>query len=347
MGTKSQELTNWLGQVSETAIEPELPVIDAHHHLWPKSPIPEFAPWGVEEAIEYKSNSGHNIVATVHVEAHANYWDHGPEALRCVGETEFVDRAATRAEELGGGAAGFCAGIVGAGDMMLGAEIDDVLAAHLEASPARFKGTRYNIASDPDWVAPKGWELAPGLSRRPEFRAAFEKLAERELSFDTWIMHTQLTEVAELAGAFPETTIILSHVGSPMGIGRFSDSAGFESWRDGLAECAARPNVTLKLGGMHLSYTGLGVDPNAPRPRTSAEMAEVHGRHILTAIGIFGPSRCMFESNFPVDGMQTNGTVLWNAYKLITNELEPADRRELFYGTAIRAYRLNVRSADQ
>ena len=346
MSTRAKNLTDWLAQVSEPAIEPELPVVDVHHHLWPTSPIPGLASWGVDDAIEYKINSGHNIAATVHVEAHANYWEDGPEELRCVGETEFVEQAANTAENMGGHAAGLCAGIVGAGDMMLGAEIDKVLAAHQAASPGRFRGIRFNIANDPDWVAPKGWELEAGLSKKPEFHAAFEKLAERKLSFETWLMHPQLIELAELADAFPETTIVVSHVGSPMGIGRFS-GGGFDDWRDTLAECAARPNVILKLGGLHLSYTGLGVDTDAPRPRTSGEMADAHGRHILAAVDILGASRCMFESNFPVDGMHTNGTVLWNAFKKITADLNPADRKELFSGTAIRAYRLSIPSLDQ
>ena len=342
MRARTEHLNDWLAQVSEAALEPELPVIDAHHHLWPTSPIPEFAPWGVAEAIEYKSYSGHNIVATVHVEAHTNYRQAGQEELRCVGETEFVERAAETAEQMGGRAAGLCAGIVGAGDMLLGAGLDKVLAAHQAASPGRFRGIRFNIANDPDWVAPKGWELEAGLSERPEFRAAFEKLAARGLSFDTWIMHPQLGEVAELADAFPETTIVISHVGSPMGIGRFRDGAGFEDWRARLAQCAEHPNIMLKLGGLHLSYTGLGVPAEAPRPRTSSEMADAHGPHIVAAIEIMGASRCMFESNFPVDGMQTSGTVLWNAFKQITADIAPVGRRELFSGSAIRAYRLDL-----
>ena len=179
-----------------------------------------------------------------------------------------------------------------------------------------------------------------------EFLAAFEKLAQRELSFETWLMHPQLPEVAKLADDFPQTTIVISHVGSPMGIGRYVNGAGFEEWRDGLAECAARPNTVLKLGGLHLANTGLRVAADAARPRTSAEMAEAHGRYILTAIDVFGASRCMFESNFPVDGMQTSGTVLWNAFKKITANLEPADRQELFSGTAIRAYQLDIPSLD-
>lgn len=344
MSTRAEKLAGWLAQVSEPAIEPELPVIDTHHHLWPTSPLPEFEAWGVDDTLDYKSNCGHNIIATVHIEAHACYWDHGPEELRCVGETQFVEQAAQAAEKMGGRASGFCAGIVGAGNMMLGAKIDRVLAAHQAESPGRFKGIRYNIASDPDWVAPRGYELEPGLAQKPEFLAAFEKLAERNLSFETWIMHPQLGDVAKLADAFSDTTIVVSHVGSPMGIGRYRGGAGFDEWRDKLAECAACPNVILKLGGLHMSYTGLGVDADALRPRTSSEMADAHGRHLLTAVDTMGASRCMFESNFPVDGMQTNATVLWNAYKLVTADLDPADRNELFSGTAIRVYDLTLPS---
>ena len=343
MSNTSENLAVWLARISESALEPELAVIDAHHHLWPKSPIPEFEPWGVREAIDYKVNSGHNVVATVHVEAHANYWDQGPAELRCVGETEFVNNAAQKAIEIDDRAKGFCEGIVGAGNMMLGSDLDRVLQAHQEQAPDRFKGIRFNIASDPDWVAPKGFELEPGLIDKAEFRAAFEKLAERNLSYDTWLMHPQLPDVARLANEFPETTIIVSHVGSPMRIGRFADDkeAAFADWQEALSSCADSPNIFLKLGGLHLSYTGLRVPLEASKPRTSSEIAEVQGPHILTAIEIIGADRCMFETNMPVDGMQTTPTVLWNAYKRISENLSSEDRSNLFSGTAVRAYKLN------
>lgn len=331
----------WRAQVIEVAIEADLPIVDAHHHIWPKPPSPGFEPWGLEAARRYKARSGHNIVATIFCEAHVGYRHDGPEHLAVLGETEFVDAVGEQADSEGLPMSGLCAGIVAKADMMLGAQVAEVLDGHRDISPKRFRGVRFITACDPDMIMPQGFETQPGLMTHPAFLAAFEKLAERGLVFDAFLPHPQLGEVAALADRFPDTRIVINHSGGPMGIGRFADGSGFSGWRDGLAACAERPNIFLKLGGLNMWITGLS-SPDAPRPRTSSEMAEAHGRHLLTAIEIFGADRCMFETNFPVDLMHLDGTVLWNGFKKVTADLDANARRDLFFSTASRVYNIAV-----
>lgn len=330
----------WRAQIIEAPIEPDLPIVDAHHHLWPVAPLSHMEAYSVEALIADKTKSGHNIVATVFVEAYASYRKDGPPSLRPVGETEFVDRVGREADARGGRARGLCAAIVAHADMMLGAAVEDVLVAHREASSDRCRGIRHLTAHDQDY--PGTLPSRPGILSDPSFRAAFARLATHGLSFDVWLMHPQLGEVADLAAAFPDTTIVIDHVGSPMGTGRYAGGGanGFEEWRKGLTLAAAHPNVVLKLGGLNMEFTALGAPFDAERPWTSEQMAEIQGRHLLTAIDIFGPSRCMFESNFPVDRMLTSATVLWNGFKRVAARFSPAEKAQLFHGTAERAYRL-------
>jgi predicted TIM-barrel fold metal-dependent hydrolase len=258
-----------------------------------------------------------------------------------VGETEFVDRVAREADARGGPGAGICAAIVANADMMLGAEVEEVLVAHRQASPDRLRGIRHLIAHDRDF--PGILESEAGTLGHPKFQAAFGRLARHGLSFDVWLMHPQLPELAQLVARFPDTTVILDHVGSPMGVGRYAGrvSEGFDEWRNGMRLVAQHPNVVLKLGGLNMANTGLGAPIAADRPWSSEEMARRQERYVHTAIDLFGISRCMFESNFPVDRMSTGYTVVWNSLKRMSARYSAAERAELFFGTAQRAYRLD------
>ena len=333
----------WRAQVIEAPLDPALAIVDAHHHLWPTPMSPKMEAYGERALAADKGGCGHNIIATVFIEAHAAYRVDGPQSLRSVGETEFADRVGRAADEAGGRAAGACAAIVANADMMLGDFVEDVLVAHHEASPDRLRGIRHLVAYDPDFpgVLPGS---RPGVMAEPAFRAALARLAAHDLSFDVWAMHPQLGEVAALAGAIPDTRFILDHVGAPMGTGRYASSGAevFDEWRRGLKMVAAHPNVVIKLGGLNMPVTQLGAPVEAARPSTSAQMAEVQGRYILTAIDLFGPSRCMFESNFPVDRMVTGACVLWNSFKRIADRFSLAEKAELFSGVAARTYRLEL-----
>lgn len=327
----------WREQVVEPAIEPELPIVDAHHHVWVASPAPGYEPYDGEAILRDKTTSGHNVVATVYVDSHSNYRTGGPEHMRVVGETEFAHQLAEEANRRGGKAAGLCAAIVPHANLMLGKKVGEVLDAHVAASP-RMRGIRHMAAFDPE-LPPIYGAKSPGIFVDPLFREGFAQLAPRNLSFDAWLFHSQLAELVDLARAFPGTTIILDHLGGPIGVGRYAGRPeGFDAWRRSLGEAAACPNVVLKIGSLNMSYTGMDAT-EAPRPMTSEEMAVRWRDHVRTAIDLFGPDRCMFESNFPVDMVSTSYVVLWNGFKRLTADLSVAERANLFSGVARRTYR--------
>jgi predicted TIM-barrel fold metal-dependent hydrolase len=322
----------WRAQMVEKALDPELPVIDAHHHIWPEVFAPGFEAYTDDALLADVQTSGHNIIATVAVEAWGSYRPDGPVELRPVGETEHAQAMADRVP-------GLCAGIVAHADLLLGDAVVPVLEAHFAAAPDRLRGIRHITASDPDMRT--GYPSPPGLMPDPAFRAGLRHLARRQLSFDIWAVHPQLGEVLDLVRAFPNTLFILDHLGGPLGIGRFSQrrAEAFAEWRAALAPLAACENLTVKLGGLNMPTTGMNAR-GLPCPRSSEEMAALHRDHILTAIDLFGPARAMFESNFPVDRLSTPYGVLWNAFKRITAGFTKPDREALFAGTARRVYRL-------
>jgi predicted TIM-barrel fold metal-dependent hydrolase len=334
----------WRDLVVEAPLDPDLPIIDAHHHLWETAPAEGFERYTTEELLADTIGAGHNIVSTVYVDARSGYRRDGPEALRPVGETEYAEAIAEDALRRGGRAAGICAAIVPFADLMLGARVGEVLDAHRALSP-RLRGIRFMTAFDPD-LPPVYGAHGPGLTAEPAFREGFAELAPRGLSFDAWMFHPQLPDVVDLARAFPETSIVLDHLGGPLGIGRYAGrrAEGFAEWRANLAEVAACPNVVLKIGSLNMSYTALDAT-GAARPRSSEATAIAQRDHILTAIDLFGPDRCMFESNFPVDMVSIAYGILWNGFKRVAEGFSPAERRALFAGTAARVYRLPAPAA--
>lgn len=323
----------WLDRTREDALEPALPICDPHHHLWehPGSRylLPEFLA---------DLAGGHRVVSTVYVECAQWYRTDGPEAERPVGETEFVERiAAARAGE----APRIAAGIVGFADLTLGAAVGPVLEAHLAAS-GRFRGVRYASAWDPGpGIRPAHTRPPPGLLGDPAFRAGFARLAPLGLSFDAWLYHTQFGELADLARAFPETAIVLDHMGGPPGIGPYAGRREevFADWRDALARLAPCANVSVKLGGRTLTLAGFGWH-RRESPPGSGELASAMAPWYAACIELFGPERCMFESDFPVERASCSYAVLWNAFKRLTRGYAPGERAALFHGTATRVYRL-------
>jgi predicted TIM-barrel fold metal-dependent hydrolase len=332
----------WRDQVIEDALEPELPIIDAHHHIWAASPAPAFEAYDAEALYADKADAGHNIIATVYVDSHANYRSDGPEPFRVVGETEFAESVAEQANRRGGRVAGACAAIVSHADLLLGAAVGEVLDAHILAS-SRFRGIRHMTAIDPD-LPPIYGATEPGIMMRPAFREGFAELGKRGLTFDAWLFQPQLGEVVDLARAFPGSAIVLDHLAGPLGIGRYASrrDEAFGEWKRGMAELAKSPNVVVKLGALNMVFTGLAPDIGAARPHGSEEMARLQRDHILTAIDLFGPDRCMFESNFPVDMLLTSYSLVWNSFKRVTRELGEAERAALFAGTARRVYRIDA-----
>ncbi|MBT4489475.1 MAG: amidohydrolase family protein [Rhodospirillaceae bacterium] len=328
---------SWLAKLEEPILEPDIAIIDPHHHLWLRNGHTYLMP---ELAADLAS--GHNIVATVFAECHSMYRQEGagPEAERSLGETEFV--AGQAAMSAGGqfGAARACAAMFGNVDMTLGAAIEPLLERHMETSGGRFRGVRYSTGWDADDgihnVAPSPHMLADGRVRQ-----AAGVLAAMKLSFDSWLYHPQLDEVAELADAFPDLTIILNHVGSPILGGPYRDKREevFEDWRSRIRRVAERQNVYVKLGALPIRMPGFEGDRSLPPG--SEEVAAAWRPWIETCIEAFGASRAMFESNFPVQKRWCSYQVCWNAFKHLAAGATAAEKHDLFAGAAARAYRMD------
>lgn len=323
------ELADWQNGYAEVAREPELPIIDAHHHLR-RSPDHSFLP--ADMIAEF---GGHNVVATVFIEYGPTHHSNGPAELQPVGETEFVLR------ELPPETPGLCAGIVGRADLRLGARVRPVLEAHIRAAEGRFRGIRHPLRWDETGIGMFGRSDPPKLALDPEFREGFAELAPLGLSFDAWLYHHQLAELLDLARAFPSSSIILNHAGGLLGAGIY-ESRTEESrsqWRAGMQALAACPNVAVKLGGLGMLYFGFDFH-TLPQPAGSADLAKAWRSIFDDCLEWFGVHRCLFESNFPVDKQSCPYSTLVNAYKRLTSHLSPADRAAFFAGNAARIYRL-------
>jgi L-fuconolactonase len=330
---------DWLDRRKEPILEPELPIVDPHHHLWQRPG------WRyLLDDLLLDTGSGHNIVATVYMEARSMYRDQGPVEMRPVGETEFANGIAAMCGSGICGKTRACAGIVGHADLRLGSRVEPVFSALIRAGGERFRGIRHNVSwdADPSIVSPAS-PVRPGLLGDKTFREGFAVLSRLGLSYDVSLYHPQIKELADMAGAFPDTRIVLNHVGGVLGIGAYRGKRDevFSSWAASIKALATRPNVYVKLGGLGQGHTGLGFDEQAEPP--SSEMIAARFRpYIETCIEAFGTSRCMFESNFPVDKISYSYHVFWNACKLMAKGASSTEKADLFGGTAARCYRLNV-----
>jgi L-fuconolactonase len=323
----------------EATLEPDLAIIDPHHHLWDGTPlVPNSGTYLFAQFLE-DLGSGHRIEATVFVEAHSMYRAQGPEAFKPVGEVEFANGVAAMSASARYGRARVCAGIVGHADLRLGDSVRGVLDGLAAAGGGRLRGIRNISATDADesiYAAPR----PPGLLLDARFRAGFAHLAPHGLTFDAWMHHPQLDELVDLAQTFPETTVIVDHVGGPLRIGRYASDPqqSYADWKRAILRLARCPNVVMKLGGLGMRFLGL------PKRETGGNSSQSLAREwrpfIEPCVEAFSPRRCMFESNFPVDALTCDYGVLWNAFKRLARQYTPAEKTELFWGTAARVYRL-------
>ena len=320
----------WLARSREDVLEPDLPIIDAHHHLWERAS-------GVYLLPQLKADvtAGHNVRGTVFIQCGYGFRTDGPPELRPVGETETVVRIAS------GGGPGVCAGIIGYTDFRLGDRVDAVLEAHVEAGKGRFRGIRQSAGWDPAILTQTSAPAQPGLLADPAFRAGLGRLGKFGLSYESSLYHPQLPELAALARALPEQPILANHCGGYIAIGPHGDDLNetFLRWRAGLRELAACPNVYLKLGGQAMSIRGVAFHEQV-LPPSSGELANAWRPVMETCIETFGAGRCMFESNFPVDKGMCSYVSCWNAYKRIAAGCSADEKAELFAGSAARFYRL-------
>ena len=325
----------WLAHHPETVIDPALPIVDPHHHLWDHPNMDRY----LLGELHADTGAGHNVEGTVFVECSWGYRTDGPERLRPVGETEHVDAAAAASVAAGGAE---IRGIVSFADMTLGDAVDEVLDAHVVAGGGRFRGIRHATAFDPDRrIARAHTRPAPGLMADPTFRRGVARLGARGLSFDAWLYHPQIAELTGLARAVPDCTFVLDHLGGPLGIGPYEGHRAemLEGWRRDIADAATCPNVVVKLGGIGMVVYGLGYETQ-PAPPSSQDLADEWGGPIRYVIEHFGADRCMFESNFPVDKASCSYVTLWNSFKRIVSGASDSEKDALFRGTATRAYRL-------
>jgi predicted TIM-barrel fold metal-dependent hydrolase len=289
-------------------------------------------------------DSGHDVCATVYVEAASMYRADGPSWLRPVGETEFANGVAAMSASGLYGTRRACAGIVSHADLRLGEHIQDVLEAHIRAGGDRFRGIRQGAAwdADPSILGAIG-RIGPGLYADRSFRSGFRRLAPLGVSFDAWLLQPQIPDLVDLARAFPDTQIILDHVGARLGVGVYSGRRVelFPVWKRSIQALSQCANVAVKLGGLGMPLLGLA-SYRSNTPATSEQLAVDWKPYVETCIEAFGPNRCMFESNFPVDRGTCSYTVLWNAFKLIAKSYSEDEKTALFSGTAQRVYRLSL-----
>ena len=324
----------WLDQVTEDVLEPELPICDPHHHLW-DHPQNRYL---LDQLLE-DIGGGHNVVSTVFMECGSMYRASGSQAMRPIGETEFVNGIAAMSESGMYGQARVCASIVSYADLNLGEAVGEVLDAHMQASP-RFRGIRHAAGWDPS-EAVRNSHTSPDryMLAAPAFRRGFAELGKRNLTFDAWLYHPQIPELTSLAQAFPDQLIVFDHFGGPLGIGPYVDKREsiFEYWQDAVRELSLCENVVAKLGGLVMPINGFGFHKQ-DRPASSQDLVDATSRYYQHMIECFGVHRCMFESNFPVDKASCSYTVLWNSFKRLASDFSSSEKSALFHDTATRVY---------
>jgi L-fuconolactonase len=324
--------SEWLQSVIEPVVDADVPIIDPHHHLWPAGGS---MPYGLDD-LEADLDSGHHIVDTVFVECGAGYDRTAADAFAPVGETTFVAGEAERS------ARRVMGGIVAHADLRDARNLEAVLDAHEAAGDGRFRGIRHagSHALHPEVLMIPGRAPAD-LYAETDFRSGVARLGERGLTYDTWHYHYQNRDFLELARAVPGTTMVLDHFGTPLGVGPYASQREhiFEQWRTDIADIAGCENVVAKIGGLAMPDNGFGWH-TAERPPTSDAFVEAQGRYYLHTIEQFGPERCMFESNFPVDRLSLSYRTVWNAFKKLVADFTPDERDAMLRGTAARVYRL-------
>ncbi len=328
----------WLASSMEDIVDPEQSIVDAHHHLWTE-PGNHY----LMDDLLADLSTGHRIAATVFVQCHHGYRESGPAHLRCVGETERIESLGCEARRQQPYTRP-CAGIIGFADLLDAAALDEVIEAHLSASPAHFRGVRQSVARDSHF--PDGIVMRPaqrGMMSEAAFRNGVRMLARRNLTFDAMLYHEQIPELTALAREVPDATIILDHYGCPLGVGHYRgrEWETFDLWRRDIQELSSCTNVHVKLGGMGMIITGAEHHLKAVPP-TSRELAVAWRPYFDACVEAFGPTRCMFESNFPVDKAMYSYRVLWNAFKILAHQLSPAEKSKLFMDTAVRVYGLDL-----
>lgn len=342
--------------MTEEILEPDLPIIDPHHHLWDLRPLLGSFPqpyhpfiaalvpaaYYTFDALRADTASGHNVIGTVFMECGAFYRAGADDAMKPVGEVEFVNGVAAQGASGLYGAYRPCAAIIGHADLTLADRAKPVLEALVAAGNGRFKGIRHAAAwdADPEVLGPP-FHAPAGLYHTDAFRAGFRHLGEMGLTFDAWVLEPQIDDVLDLARAFPDQPIVLDHCGTPLNIASYHGKLHerFDVWRKKMLELGKCPNVSVKLGGLAMAFCGMP-DHGPEAGLSSTVLAAMWRPYIETCIEAFGADRAMFESNYPVDKWGASYPVLWNAFKRLAHGASTHEKRALFAGNAARFYGL-------
>ncbi|MDA0263244.1 MAG: amidohydrolase family protein [Chloroflexi bacterium] len=328
---------DWLALTTEETLEPEIPICDPHHHFWVHRPEPiDYQKYLLPELVA-DVTSGHNVRSTVFIEVRCEYRQDGPEELKPVGEVEFVQSIADDCATGRFGDVRAASAIIGRADLKLGGGVRPVLEAMQSASPNRFRGVRHSV----------GWDASPELADREiqgalsttGYRAGAKVLAEMGLILENSLYFPQAAEVVEFARALPELTIVMNHIGGLVRVGPYAnrDDEVIPAWRKGVEEMAKCPNIIMKLGGVGQQRFAYGWDERET-PIGSEELAESLAPLMDHCIEQFGPDRCMFESNYPVDKISYSYNVLYNAFKRLSKGYSATERAAMFHDTAARVY---------
>ena len=335
---KHKRYYDWLAQVQEEIIDPQLPIIDPHHHLWNgDNQLAGSFPYLIENLNE-DTFSGHNIVGTIFMECAQGYYSDGEEKYKPVGETEFVVNLMKASKKLP--KTTNIIGIIGYADLMLGGEVKDVLDKHLLKGEGFFKGIRHAAGWD------KNAEIHNSHSNPIEniyfnksFREGAEELIKLNLTFDAWHYHHQIKDLSNFAIKYPELTIIHDHFGGPLGVGPYEGKRVeiFKKWKDDISLLSESKNVYAKLGGLAMPVNGWNFHKQN-KPASSDQILDMHHEYYLHTINCFGVERCMFESNFPVDRRSVSYHILWNAFKKMVLDYSDEDKNKLFFQNAKDIY---------
>ena len=326
----------WLDQVQEEIIDPDRRIIDPHHHLWSEPLM--FGRYELED-LWADTGSGHNIEKTVFIDCHANYRVDGPGRMKPIGETEYVAKVAAASRDNPEQAT--IAAIDSHANLLLGDEVEEILHAHEDAGQGLFRGIRHAGPYDDTGALANAGGGRPCPYQEVQFQQGLRRLAAMGYSYDTWHFHMQNAAFLALAQAVPEATMVLDHFGTPLGVGPYADRREeiFAQWCEDIAAIAQCPNVYAKLGGLAMIDNGFGWHAHS-RPPTSDEFVAAQRRYYEHAIECFGPQRCMFESNFPVDRLSIAYPVLWNGLKKIAAQYSENEQDAMFYGTAAQVYKV-------
>ena len=331
----------WLAKVKEDIVDPDQPIIDTHHHLWVLPSETYLLPEILKDT-ETEKGTGHKIVATVYADCGSFYRPDGPAHLKTIGETEFANGIAAQAHSGVFGPAKICAGIFSNADYR-DPKIGETLDAHIAHAPERFRGIRTHTVQDPLGALGAYPNAPEDMMVSKPFLNGLKEMAKRDLVSDMWGFHHQILRTAEMARAVPEASIVLDHLGTPLGMDAYKGKQAevYEEWKRGINDIAKCENVVMKLGGMNMHFNGF--DWHKPSlPPTSDQLTEAYRPYYLYAIEKFGPNRCMFESNFPMDKRAVSYNVLWNMHKKMVKDFSKTEKQQMFYDTANRIYRLGL-----